>query len=57
MKTTLKENFENPRIKKKIFSNRWKGFINALIMNKGYKYRYSDIRIVVMMKDFRARIY
>jgi hypothetical protein len=57
MKTTFKENLENSRIKKKVFLNRWKEFINALIIDEGYKCRHPDIRIVAMVKDFRARIY
>jgi hypothetical protein len=57
MKTTFKENSENSRIKKKIFSNRWEKSINALIINENHKYRHPDIRIVIMMKNFRIRIY
>jgi hypothetical protein len=60
IKTTFKKiskNSKNSKIKKKIFSNRWERSINAFIMNESHKYRYSDIRIVVMVKDFRARIY
>jgi hypothetical protein len=57
IKITLKENSENSRIKKKIFSNRWEGFINALIMNKNHKCRHSDIKIMIIVKDFRVRIY
>jgi hypothetical protein len=57
MKTTFKENSENPRIKKKIFLNRWKESINALIMDEDHKCRHLDIRIVAMMKNFRTRIY
>jgi hypothetical protein len=58
MKTTLKENSKNSKnskINKKIFSNRWEKSINAFIMDEGHKYRYSDTKIVIMIKDFRAR--
>jgi hypothetical protein len=57
MKTTFKEDLENLRIKKKIFLNRWKRSINAFIMDEGYKCRYLGIRIITMVKDFKARIY
>jgi hypothetical protein len=57
MKTTLKEDSENSRIKKKIFLNRWEGSINVLIINESHKCRHSDIRIVAMIKDFKVRIY
>jgi hypothetical protein len=57
MKITFKENFENSRIKKKIFSNRWEKSINAFIINESHKYRYSNIRIVIMVKDFKTRIH
>jgi hypothetical protein len=57
MKTTFKENSENSRIKKKIFLNRWEGFINVFIIDEGHKCRYLNIRIVVMMKNFKIRIY
>jgi hypothetical protein len=57
IKTTFKENSENSRIKEKIFSNRWKEFINVFIIDKGHKYRHSNTRIMVMVKDFKARIH
>jgi hypothetical protein len=57
MKMTFKENSENPKIKKKIFLNRWEEFINAFIIDEGYKYRHSDIRIMAIMKIFKACIY
>jgi hypothetical protein len=55
MKTTLKKKFKNPKIKKKIFLNRWEKSINAFIIGEGHKYRYPDTRIIAIMKNFRTR--